>query len=313
MVYADRGYGKSTYTGWFVNGVRQGTGKCFFHGTGEEYEGEWACDEPVGLRIFQHLGPFETCRNDSSSNTCDAFVVGGGAGGGGGGTRTTLCAPSQAPSSFENRPRRCVSLEILSSSMLSASTESSCNGGPCPSAMDGSVIELSGLENVTIARELGSKTTDAIIAPPEVRTKRSQLRLSTAESDLMSSMISLTVFDLSEECARLYKYHNGDTFLGYVDKFSGLRQGSGVYTEHRTGSTYNGDWRDSKRHGAGHLRLGSGVEYTGEFFEDKIHGQGSLPIAGSVYRVSMVIRQYRFHDADVLTLGVVPYAYPPAK
>jgi len=295
MVYADRGTGKSTYTGWFVNGIRQGIGKCFFHRTGEEYDGEWACDEPIGLKIFQHQGPFtETPCLDESSTSCVAFV--------GGDARSTQYTP-QTLSSFGDRPGRRLSLDgnrpmrrlslelLLSSTTICVSTESSCNGGPCPSAMDESVIALSGLENVTIACELSSNSNNAVIAPvPRTRTKKSRLRVSTAESDIMSSIKSLTVFDFSEECVRLYKYQNGDTFEGYLDKFSGLRQGSGVYTEHRMGKSYNGDWRDSKRHGAGHLRLASGVgvEYTGEFFEDKIHGQGSLTIGGSVYTVSIV-------------------------
>ena len=54
MEYADLGSGESAYTGWFVNGFRHGEGRCFFHKTGEEYEGEWACDEPIGLDLFQH-------------------------------------------------------------------------------------------------------------------------------------------------------------------------------------------------------------------------------------------------------------------
>ena len=57
MDFADTGAGKSTYTGEFFNGLRHGEGRCFFHKTGEEYEGEWAFDEPVDLRLFQHDGP----------------------------------------------------------------------------------------------------------------------------------------------------------------------------------------------------------------------------------------------------------------
>jgi hypothetical protein len=58
MDYADTGSGTSNHTGWFVNGVRHGIGRCFFHKTGEEYEGEWVCDEPIELKIFQHHGPY---------------------------------------------------------------------------------------------------------------------------------------------------------------------------------------------------------------------------------------------------------------
>jgi hypothetical protein len=103
----------------------------------------------------------------------------------------------------------------------------------------------------------------------------------------MSSLISDMAFDYTEDI-KFYKYDNGDTFEGYVDKFSGFRQGLGVYTEHRTKSIYSGDWKDSKRHGAGHLKLASGVEYLGEFVDDKIHGEGRLTVGTVVYTVSLV-------------------------
>lgn len=163
---------------------------------------------------------------------------------------------------------------------LSSSTESFCDGPCCP-VMDESVIALSGIENATT--HASSSKSNNVVITPQIRTK---LRLSV-ESDITSSMKSQPVFDFCEECIKLYKYQNGDTFEGNVDRVSGMRQGSGVYTEHRMRSTYNGDWRDSKRHGAGHLKLASGVEYTGEFFMDNIQGQGKLTLGGSVYTVSI--------------------------
>lgn len=50
-----------------------------------------------------------------------------------------------------------------------------------------------------------------------------------------------------------------------------------------------GDWKDSKRHGVGHLKLSSGLVYSGEFYEDSIQGEGSLTlINGSLYNVSLL-------------------------
>ncbi|KAL3775490.1 hypothetical protein ACHAW5_000235 [Stephanodiscus triporus] len=255
--YADKGSIISTYTGWFVNGVRQGMGKCSFHKTGEEYEGEWACDEPIGLKIFQHQGPFI----EMSHDVCSHCIADGE---GGGGREGTHFIPQTL--SFDNRPRR---RRTMGSYELSSSTESFCDG-PCCRVMDESVIALS--ENA-MTHASSSKPNNAVI--------RTKLRLSV-ESDINSSMKSLSVFDHCE-CIKLYKYQNGDTYEGNVDRVSGMRQGSGVYTEHRMRSTYNGDWRDSKRHGTGHLKLASGGEYTGEFFMDNIQGQGKLTLGGVVY------------------------------
>ena len=51
---------------------------------------------------------------------------------------------------------------------------------------------------------------------------------------------SLNVYDYNTEDPRLYRYANGDVFNGRLD-VNGLRQGSGTYTEHKTGSVYNGE------------------------------------------------------------------------
>mmetsp|Transcript_25400 Transcript_25400/g.45858 ORF Transcript_25400/g.45858 Transcript_25400/m.45858 type:complete len:940 (+) Transcript_25400:94-2913(+) len=253
MEYADLGSGESAYTGWFVNGFRHGEGRCFFHKTGEEYEGEWACDEPIGLDLFQHNGPLIEGRGDGEDIL-----------------ETIECPPtslnqlhnalSKNVPSKNNNTHRKPNTE-LNSSLVSAASSGLCSADT--------------LESIALSS----------ITAPQREMRRSSERVSTTESDNLSlSMKSLSVFDYSEQDFKIYRYQNGDIFKGRLDKITNLRQGSGVYTEHRMGSVYNGDWRDSKRHGVGHLELASGVEYSGEFFEDKIHGQGSLTlIDGSVY------------------------------
>jgi hypothetical protein len=273
MDYPDIGSGKSTYTGLFVNGIRQGRGKIFFQGTGEEYEGEWACDEPLGLEIFQHRGPIVGMSNDVGR---DLDVGEGGVEVEG--TKAQDITPQTV--SYDYRPRRC---RTISPSMtMSFSTVSSYNI-PCSSATEESVIMFSGLDNDPTHASI-SKPNDAAIASTLVGS-RSNRGSDITTSSMESILESLSVINFNGECNRLYKYVNGDTFEGYLDKISGLRQGSGVYIEHRMLSRYDGDWRDSKRHGTGHLQIGSGLEYRGEFFHDKVQGEGSLTIGGFVYTV----------------------------
>jgi len=266
MEYADLGSGESVYTGWFVNGFRQGEGRCFFHKTGTEYEGEWACDEPTGLKLFQHNGPLVTESSEDSdqqdkdkgeedcSQEDDILVA------------TIDCPPTRT------RRRRSLTKSPANNEIESSfvSATSACSLAETVESMALSSIEHpESQDQVPSLRRSGQS---------------SRLRISTTDSDnLSSSMKSLTVFDYSEQGLKLYKYQNGDIFKGHLDK-NNLRQGSGVYTEHLMGTTYNGDWRESKRHGVGHLQLSSGLEYSGEFFMDQIHGQGNLTlIDGSVY------------------------------
>mmetsp|Transcript_60 Transcript_60/g.154 ORF Transcript_60/g.154 Transcript_60/m.154 type:complete len:1081 (+) Transcript_60:120-3362(+) len=72
----------------------------------------------------------------------------------------------------------------------------------------------------------------------------------------------------------LHTYPNNDTFLGYLD-LNGRRQGTGLYTENRSRSTYDGEWRDNLRHGRGVL-LTAHAKYCGEYKDDHRHGQGTL-------------------------------------
>ena len=268
MNYVDTGTGTSTYTGWFVNGVRHGMGRCFFHKTGEEYEGEWVCDEPIGLNIFQYQGPYtERSQLEDRVQSCPSI------------------------SKKHHRRRSTGSYDMLTCpSVISLSSLSqNCDISPVSRVTVNKQVDNSHCKDVRIDPKYKMKEVN-LVSNEDIRKcdlGGPPLHVRTFESNIMSSLISDMAFDYTEEI-KLYKYDNGDTFEGYVDKFSGFRQGSGVYTEHRTKSIYSGDWKDSKRHGAGHLKLASGVEYLGEFLDDKIHGEGRLTVGTIVYTVSIV-------------------------
>ena len=276
MNYVDTGTGTSTYTGWFVNGVRHGMGRCFFHKTGEEYEGEWVCDEPIGLKIFQFQGPYIE-RSQLAEDRGQQLV------------HVQSC-PSI--SKKNHRRKSTGSYDMLtcpSVISLSSLTSQNCDISPVSRDTVNKQVFNSHCKDVRIDPKYKMKEVKQV-SNEDIRKCNlggPPLHVRTFESDIMSSLISDMAFDYTEEI-KYYKYDNGDTFEGYVDKFSGFRQGLGVYTEHRTKSIYSGDWKDSKRHGAGHLKLASGVEYLGEFVDDKIHGEGRLTVGTVVYTVSLV-------------------------
>mmetsp|Transcript_41147 Transcript_41147/g.86419 ORF Transcript_41147/g.86419 Transcript_41147/m.86419 type:complete len:972 (+) Transcript_41147:1-2916(+) len=303
MEYSDLGSGESAYTGWFINGVRHGQGRCFFHSTGQEYEGEWACDEPTALKIFQHDGPLveedctsgeeegddvvETieCPPTSLTQLHNALSK-----------ETTTTATTSGKSSEQNPASSYhrKSSNELNSSLVSVSSSTYQSQETVAetvgdSIVGGGTVESIALSSITVpqsASHRGRSTNKEVVQPTSVASQRS-VRCSVTDTENLSlSMKSLSVYENynSEQGLKIYRYNNGDVFKGRLDRVTNLRQGSGTYTEHRMGSVYNGDWRDSKRHGVGHLKLASGVEYSGEFFEDRIHGQGSMTlIDGSVY------------------------------
>ena len=258
MEYADFGSGTVTYTGFFINGFRHGEGRCVFDKTGEEYEGDWLCDEPVDLKIFQHHGPLIEDEGDgddlvdemdcpiSSLDTSTNFNIGN--------TDTTLNM---------SMTESCASL------ISAAETEDS-------------------MVNMSLDRISTSQTNMKNL-------RRRRCKSSVDFDDFSLSLKSLSVFEVSSDVPKLYRYQNGDTFTGRLDG-ANLRQGSGVFTEHRMGSVYDGDWKDSMRHGVGLLILSSGVEYSGEFFKDSIHGEGTLTlIDASVYAGGFVNGLFNGH------------------
>ncbi len=237
MDYIDFGPGALSYTGEFINGFRHGEGRCFFHKTGEEYEGEFVCDEPIDLKLFQHDGPLL----EESTPLVDQINY------------------PTAPTSDETsrRLRHSTGSDNLNSSqisLLSVDTEDSTTQSGHDKSQGGS--------------RRGSLNSNGQPRSP---------------NELKISIKSLSLADMSSDVPRLYRYQNGDSFKGRLDN-NKKRQGPGVYTESKSGSVYDGDWKDNMRHGVGVLTFASGLEYSGEFFKDSIHGQGTIQlIDASVY------------------------------
>mmetsp|Transcript_991 Transcript_991/g.1635 ORF Transcript_991/g.1635 Transcript_991/m.1635 type:complete len:458 (-) Transcript_991:72-1445(-) len=226
MDYADLGPGAITYTGEFINGFRHGEGRSFFHSTGEEYEGDFVCDEPVELKIFQHDGPLT---DDGGEELVDQIT-----------------SPDEVGAS-----ERSGGLNSSQISLLSGDTDNST----------------------------ASSTRDNKQSSPKKKSSPKNRRQDSL-NELKISINSLSLSDIASDTPKLYRYQNGDTFKGRLDKGK-LRQGSGLYRENKTGSVYDGDWKDNMRHGVGVLTFATGLEYRGEFFEDAIHGQGTITLLDS--------------------------------
>ena len=79
---------------------------------------------------------------------------------------------------------------------------------------------------------------------------------------------------------------SGDRYTGYWRVVNGQcveRDGKGtcIYAK---GGTYEGDWKQNKRHGSGVQRWKSGDVYDGEWKNDKMEGKGKwIYINGSMY------------------------------
>ncbi|KAL7469902.1 hypothetical protein ACHAXS_010146 [Conticribra weissflogii] len=257
MDYADFGSGPVSYVGQYLNGFRHGEGSCIFHKTGEEYHGEWICDEPADLKLFQHDGPL--CEEAEDNNSAEDVV-----------------------SSLEPIVAKNVEAGQLSfSTRTTASVSSVPSLVSADSSMNSTITSHGGHANSSKNQYQDKRH----IHQRRRRPGRHNIRHVDFNPDscLDDSLASLNFLDFVDDSPILYRYKNGDIFKGRLDK-SNMRQGSGVYTEHRLGTVYDGDWKDNMRHGVGLLTLSSGVEYSGEFFKDRIYGQGSLTlIDASVY------------------------------
>ena len=305
MEYADFGSGSITYTGHFLNGFRHGEGRALFHNSNQEYEGEWVCDEPVGLKIFQHNGPLagegeNKEENDlievytvpmvdhevsSSDRQCSRFgeseSQGSAVASEGSGVATERLVVERG----EENDRLQVSIVPVADpnlmdrpSKLVSSTNDS---------LSGSILTFASIEDTadstTLSSTKRSKSPKPVFRKESRRSRRSFKSVDFEGCGLDASLKSLNLVDFGDKPPSIHEYANGDVFTGRLDA-NNFRQGSGIYTEHLLGSTYEGDWKDSMRHGVGLLTLSSGVEYCGEFFEDSIHGEGVITlIDDSVY------------------------------
>jgi len=257
MVYADFGSGPVSYVGQFLNGFRHGEGSCIFHKTGEEYHGEWICDEPADLKLFQHHGPLcdEAQDNDSAEDVVSSLEP--------------------------------IVSKIVEAGQLSSSTRTTASVSSLPS-----LVSADSSMNSTITSHGGHVKNSKNqyhhkrhYHQRQRRNGRHNIRQVDFNPDscFNDSLASLNFLEFADDNPVSYRYKNGDVFKGRLDK-NNSRHGSGIYTEHRMGSVYDGDWKDNLRHGVGLLTLSSGVEYSGEFYKDCIQGQGTLTlIDASVY------------------------------
>jgi len=227
MEYANlNGSGAVTFTGWFVNGCRSGEGRCFFHRTGEEYEGEFVCDEPSDLALFRHGGPFE--------EVCDVLPPPSPEEVAAGGPRVDDDAEA---TSDDGAPDHDGDAEEEAAVSSPTTTPPQVGGRNSDETLNNSLISA-----MTSARSSGNLS-DANSGTKPVRRNSGRGPLGSNNFSLTSLNIdvkSLNVYDYNTEDPRLYRYANGDVFNGRIDG-SGLRQGSGTYTEHKTGSVYNGE------------------------------------------------------------------------
>ena len=62
----------------------------------------------------------------------------------------------------------------------------------------------------------------------------------------------------------------------------GKKHGMGIYTW-ADGSFYNGEWKEDKRHGMGIYTWADGSFYNGEWKDDRMHGMGAKYDAKLIY------------------------------
>ena len=324
MEYANFGSGGSlTYTGQFINGLRHGEGRALFHNTNEEYEGEWICDEPVDLKIFQHNGPFVNEQEsesddgmmqvfsvpmshhtaaDRSTKYADSSSQGSAVETESSGLATERLMVERGQEDDE------VQVSLLPTSDPDLSHRPSKLVSSTSDSLSGSILTFISIDDTAESTTASSAKQFKSPKPFQTRRKRRSLRSVDFDGGLDLSLKSLSVIeDAGERFPETYEYANGDVFKGHLDS-NYLRQGSGLYAEHRMGATYEGDWKDSMRHGVGLLTFSSGVEYCGEFHQDSIHGEGVITlIDDSVYTGGF--RFGLFHGHGTLEDGITKRVY----
>lgn len=93
-----------------------------------------------------------------------------------------------------------------------------------------------------------------------------------------------------------YEYGRGASYEG--DWRDGKRHGHGTHT-YADGAVYRGEWRDGKEHGHGTLS-GAGIAYEGEWRNGKMHGQGILTATNGI-RYEGQFRDGKRHGRGTLT------------
>ena len=74
-----------------------------------------------------------------------------------------------------------------------------------------------------------------------------------------------------DNCKGRMSYSSGDTYNGFFK--NNKRHGQGTY-HHKNGDKYSGNWKNSKKHGRGTYIWKSGIKYVGQWQNSNMHGQG---------------------------------------
>ena len=244
MEYADFGLGSITYTGEFINGFRHGEGRCFFHNTGEEYEGEFICDEPIDLKVFQHDGP---------------LLDGGG---------EQLEDQITYPTELVDASDRSEGLDSSQISLLSGDTEDS--------------TAMSSRDKYPSPKKPTRSKNCRKTSPNELKISIKSLTLSEITSDTpkLYSYENGDTFqgrldkDNKRQGSGVYRENvTGSVYDG--DWKDNMRHGVGVLT-FASGLEYSGEFFKDSIHGQGTVTLIDSSVYTGCFFNGLFHGNGTI-------------------------------------
>ena len=74
-----------------------------------------------------------------------------------------------------------------------------------------------------------------------------------------------------DNCKGRMSYSSGDTYNGFFK--NNKRHGQGTYY-HKNGDKYSGNWKNSKKHGRGTYTWKNGNKYVGQWQNSNMHGQG---------------------------------------
>ena len=74
-----------------------------------------------------------------------------------------------------------------------------------------------------------------------------------------------------DNCKGRMSYSSGDTYNGFFK--NNKRHGQGTY-HHKNGDKYSGNWKNSKKHGRGTYTWKNGNKYVGQWQNSNMHGQG---------------------------------------
>lgn len=130
-------------------------------------------------------------------------------------------------------------------------------------------VNIDGVHNPQDA-EGSNVPTEIDIIPPILTMEDAHAHLDHHRSSFCEES-----FLLKSKYASMHRYPNGDTYLGHLNAEQ-CREGYGLYTQQRTGATFEGYFKDDLRHGVGILIIPGIMKVCGRFENDQIHGHATL-------------------------------------